>query len=238
MTDVYVSPTEPPELHALGTLTMLPEEYGADIMWESRLGLVGVQRKVFPEDFLASVHDNRLNFQLQQMKQLDVAILLLEGPVQWTTEGLLYGRAPRRKVYSKHRDYAWDRVQLHNYLASVQMRGVQVHHTDSLRHTIECVNGLRVWTDKREHSSLDSRGAAKSAVWYDLSNPEFFTWFYQALLPSGIGPKTAAALYERLGVILRLTVGLEELESVPGIGKLTAAKIVRIWHEQRTNPDQ
>lgn len=215
---------------------MLPEEYGADIMWESRLGLVGVQRKVFPEDFLASVHDNRLNFQLQQMKQLDVAILMLEGPVQWTTEGLLYGRTPRNKVYSGHRnlnqEYAWDRVQLHNYLASVQMRGVQVHHTESIRDTIECVNGLRVWTDKREHSSLDSRGAAKSAVWYDLSNPEFFTWFYQALLPSGIGPKTAAAIYARLGVILRLTVGLEELESVPGIGRKTAAKIVRIWHDQ------
>lgn len=226
---MFISPTEPPELREQGVVTMLPEEYGADIMWDSKLGLVGVQRKVFPEDFMSSMFDNRLNEQLQKMKQLDVAILLLEGPVNWTTEGFLYGPTPRKKVYSKHRDYTWTRVQHHNYLASVQMRGVQVHHTDSLRETIECLNGLRVWTDKGEHSSLDSRGAATNPVWYTMSNADFLTWFYQGLLPSGIGPKTAAAIYQRLGLILRLTVTEEELKTVPGVGKKKAAGIVRFF---------
>lgn len=227
---MFISTTEPPELHALGVVSNYPEEYGADILWDSRLGLVGVQRKEFPGDFLASIQDNRLNEQLQKMKSLDVAILLLEGPVQWTTEGELYGRQPRKRTYSGHRDYSWSRIQHHNYLASVQMRGVQVHSTESLGETIECLNGLRVWSDKREHSSLDSRATAKNPVWYDLSNPDFYTWFYQGILPSGIGPKTARAIYERLGLIFRLTVGPAELETVPGIGKKKAQLIDRIWN--------
>ena len=76
---VFVSPTEPAVLHALGTVALLPEEHGVDII---DLGSrTGIQRKTVT-DLYASMHDGRLAKQISQRQSSELVInyvLLLEG---------------------------------------------------------------------------------------------------------------------------------------------------------------
>ena len=221
---MFISPTEPPIIRECGITSPLPEEYGADILWHSKMGTVGIQRKQFPSDFVASINDGRLNKEFQQMKQLDVPMLVLEGKPRWTTEGALYGDTHRGR-----RVTTWTRSQLRSFIASVQLRGVQVHTTDSLTDTVDCINGLRVWTNKEDHSSLDRRPSARSSdLWGIVTNEDYVKWLYQSL--PGIGPKAAGAIWARLGMIFQLKVGPEELAGVPGIGKVRAQKIMEVFN--------
>lgn len=222
---MFIAPTEPDSLKALGLVKLLPEEYGVDVMWECELGRVGVQRKVFPGDFLASVHDGRLNKEFAQMKALDVAYLLLEGRSEqgaWTNEGSLIRDMGGKRA-------AWSRTQHRNFLASTQLRGVAVLHSDDLTDTVRMVQTLRLWTDKADHNSLDSRPGPSGDLWGNVSNEDFQDHVLQGL--PGIGPKQAAAIRLHLGFPLCLRDGIdrEKLMEVPGIGKGKADKIMRVF---------
>ena len=67
---MLISPTEPPELKALGKLSLLTEKHGADVLimphasWE---GMLGVQRKEL-KDLLASMSDGRFGEQMMKLK--------------------------------------------------------------------------------------------------------------------------------------------------------------------------
>ena len=219
---MFISPTEPKALHDLGVISNLPEDYGVDIMWSSKLGTVGVQRKVFPSDFLSSMKDGRLTKEYLQMKGLDLAILLLEGKPNWTTDGELYG-----SYGNTGRSYAWSRTQHRNYLTSVQLRGIQIQTSDSITDTIDYLNGLRLWTDKGDHSSLDRRpsGATSSDTYYRISNPDYVRWWYQSL--PRVGPRQASVIYDKLGVIFGLTVTEEDL--IMAVGPALAKRIVEVF---------
>lgn len=222
MPNVFIAPTEPDALKELGLVTMMPEHHGVDIMWESVLGRIGIQRKVFPDDFLASVHDGRLNKEYQQMQALDIAFLLLEGREHWTTHGtLIRGGGGKR--------YAWSRAQHRNYLASVQLRGVKLLCSDDLADTVRLVDGLRVWSDKDEHGSLDVRPGPRGDLWGQVTNEDYQRHILQGV--PGVGPKQAAALISHLGFPLCLRDGIteEKLMEVPGIGKKKAVALTTLF---------
>lgn len=223
---MFIAPTEPASLKSIGAVSLLPEEYGADILWQSKAGTVGVQRKEFPGDFLASVHDGRLGQQILMMKSLDMGVLLLEGRQNWTMEGQLV-----RTQHGTGQRWGWDRTQHRNYLASVQAQGIQVHYSDSLADTIDFTLSLQKWTDKGDHTSVSSRPAASGPQWAKLTNADYVQYLYQSF--PGIGPKQAKALYDHLGMIFTLAIGEEELTSVPGIGKGRAGKIIRMFGKGR-----
>lgn len=218
---MQISPTEPHLFHNLGNISLLPEEYGVDFMWDCELGQVGVQRKVFPGDFLSSIHDGRLNREYQQMQALDMRVLLLEGKGRWSSAGLLvesYGRQEARR--------SWSREQHYNYLASVQhFKGVQIQTTETKVETYEFLKTFKLWTEKKEHMGLEVRPAAQpESYWGSISNRDFQRYLLQSL--PIIGPKIANAILEELGLPFKLTVTLEELMTVPGIGK---GRAQRIW---------
>jgi ERCC4-type nuclease len=219
---MFISPTEPPALREIGAVAMLPEEYGADILWQSKLGLVGIQRKEFPNDFLASVHDGRLNTQLAQMKSLDIAVLLLEGRANWTIDGQLI----RNRNGKRH---AWNRDSHRNYLASVQLRGVQVQYSESLVDTISFIQTFSRWTNKNSHHGLDNRPAAGGPQWGTVSNEDYVRYLYSSL--PGINAILADSISQTLGMIFRLDVTEEELMSVPGIGKGRAKNIMKVFKQ-------
>lgn len=217
---MFVAPTEPVQFRNVGTTAMLPEEYGVDFLWQSELGLVGVQRKQFPSDFLASVQDGRLNREYSMMKELDLAILMLEGRAQFTTEGLLIrDRQAKRNP--------WTKTQHRNYLHSVQMRGIQVTSTDSIADSIDYLMALQVWSDKADHHSLDTRPGPTGSGWARITNKDYQYHLLQGL--PGIGPKQARAIIDTVGFPFGLYVGVEELMTVPGIGKKKAEQIVRVF---------
>lgn len=216
---MFVAPTEPPRLRDIGITSSLPEKFGVDIYWESELGKVGVQRKVFPADFLASVNDGRLQREYQQMAELDFKVLLLEGREQWTSSGaLLRDRNQNR--------WQWDRSQHRNYLHSVShLFHVAIAHTDNLDDTIDYLQGLRVWSDKADHVSLLRRpGPAADDPWGTVSSLAWQCHFLQGI--DGVGPKLAKAIVTHFGGLpIRLAVTREELLSVDGIGPKMADKI-------------
>lgn len=217
---IFVAPTEPASFKHLGVSSLATEQYGVDFMWQSTLGLVGVQRKQFPSDFLASVHDGRLNREYAMMKSLDLAILMLEGKAVWTTEGkLIRDRNDKRN--------GWTRGQHRNYLHSVQMRAIHVVHTDSINDSIDYLMDLSVWTDKADHNSLDTRPGPAGSGWATVTNLDYQIHLLTSL-PS-IGVKTAKAIIAQIGMPFMLSASVEELMSVPGIGKKTAQDIVNVF---------
>jgi len=229
MTDpLYVAPTEPWDLKKLGISTLLPEEYGVDIYWESYMGKCGIQRKRFPDDFLASVFDGRLNREYAMMKGLDLAILLLEGKGHWTVDGRLL-----RPVNGKR--WAWTEPQHRAYLASVQLRGIQVHTTHSLSDTVAFIDTMRMWSNKTNHNSLSSRPGPKgtNGFWGDIDDEDYQLHMIQGI--PGISVKRAKAIMEKVGFPFMLSVSKEELLSVPGIGKGLADRIWNMFNKKETN---
>lgn len=223
---MFVAPTEPTIFTELGVVSSKPEEYGADFMWDSELGLVGVQRKQFPGDFLASIHDGRLNREYQQMQGLDIAVLLLEGRGRWSANGHLiedYGnkREPKRR---------WTRSQHRNYLASVQtFKNVQVQQSESKADTVVFLTHFKAWSMQKEHQGLLVRPAAQaSGYWAQISNRDFQRHLLQGL--PFIGPKLANAILDKLGMIFKLGVTFEDLLEVPGIGPGRAKKIMDVFN--------
>lgn len=223
MTVLYCAPTEPPELKAKGISTLLPEEFGVDYMWECTMGRVGVQRKRFPDDFLASVHDGRLNREYAMMKELDLAVLLLEGKGMWTTDGQLI-RPQNGKRWS------WNLAQHRAYCASVQLHGVQVHTSSDIGDTGTFIDTLRMWSDKADHNSLFVRPGPRGSggYWGDITNEDYQLHMHQGL--PGVGPKLAKALLDELGFIFTLGVTREQLMSVKGMGKGKADKIMKVFN--------
>lgn len=221
-TPLFIAPTEPHDLKAIGISTLLPEQYGVDIYWESELGKCGIQRKRFPDDFLASVFDGRLAREYAMMKELDLAVLLLEGKGQWTTDGTLI-----RPINGKR--WGWTLTQHRNYLASVQLRGIQVHTSQSLRDTASFIHDMCVWSNKPGHQGLDNRPGPRGSggYWGDITNEDYQLHMLQGL--PGVSGILARAILDTIGFPFGLNVTMEQLMSVPGIGKGKAAKIMKVF---------
>lgn len=212
---MLISPTEPPELRAIGSVTLLPEKFGADIAWAMKGGWVGVQRKEV-KDFIASIGDGRIGQQVSQMQALQHAHLVIEGRVTWTTEGEManasgYGRPLTRAQW---RGVIW----------SIQSRGVHVGFTDSLTDTIEFVRQLESWLRKEKHSSLNKREAVY-APWGKASNRDFARHVLMGF--PGVGVELADRIIDKFGGIpLGWTVTVQEMLQVEGIGKKKAEMLM------------
>lgn len=215
-----VAPTEPAALRSLGTVRLMPERYGVDFMWGSPTsGLVGVQRKEFPGDFLASVTDGRLAKEVAQMQGLDLRALVLEGRPTWTTEGML--ASPFGEPWSKaaHR----------RYLCSLQSEGVWVFGTDNLDDTASFLHDFEVWSRKPEHRALRTRPGVKRDRWGRVTSRAFQVHLVQGI--EGVGPELAERIIDTLGMPFGLRVSEEDLQRVHGVGKKKARQIVRAFEE-------
>lgn len=208
---MLISPTEPPELRAIGTTTFLPEKFGADIAWAMKGGWVGVQRKEV-KDFIASIGDGRIGQQISQMQALDHAHLVIEGRVTWTTEGELVNGSGYGRPLTK--------AQWRGVVWSIQSRGVHVGYTESLRDTILYVRQLEAWLRKDRHGSLNKREQVY-APWGKPGNRDFARHVLMGF--PGVGVEIADRIIDKFGGIpLGWTVTVEELLQVDGIGKKKA----------------
>jgi len=225
---MLVSPAEPARFYNLGEVSSGPEECGVDFMWKSKMGLVGVQRKQFPGDFLASIHDGRLNREFLQMSALDIKVLAIEGRGNWTSDGELIEQWGGK---DKLRRRQWNRTTHRNYLASIQiLKGIVVQQTENMQDTHSFLEDFQAWTNKEEHLALEVRPAAKPAnYWDEISNRDFQRYLLQSL--PIIGPKLAEAILDHLGQIFHLDVTVEELLEVPGIGPERARRIYEVFHK-------
>lgn len=219
---MIIAPTEPDKLKAIASsISLLPEKYGADIFFIGQGGRkVGIQRKEI-KDLLASVNDGRLVKEILQMGALDYKIVLVEGREQYSTDGYLLN-----STFGKQ----WNAQQFNGLLWSIQDRVDFLVKTESLPDTVAKVGWLRNWFSKSSHESLSRRPGMAKGVFGDSANSkEAASWILQSV-PS-VGPKLATRIVEKFGLPLRLTVGVEDLMKVEGIGKGKAEGIVRMFQE-------
>jgi ERCC4-type nuclease len=212
---MLVSPTEPREIQLLGRVSSLPEKYGVDVLLSARGRLVGVQRKTFPEDYLASLEDGRLQKELMLMQRLDAAVLLLEGQPTWDGQNLVGRR--------------YTRQQLRTALWSIQLaHGVYVERSDSLEDTCMALAWLETWLRKRRHVGLMRRPKARDAWGGRVRGQGQALHILQGL--PGVGPVLAQAILKHFGGIpLTWTCSQQELEQVTGIGPKTARRLYVIF---------
>lgn len=221
---LYVSGAEPaPIREALAPclVSNLPEDYGADFLFFSdRFGACGIQRKTFPEDLLNSRNDGRLAKELNQMRDLDTALIVLEGTPWFTDTGNLlydYGSFTAEGVVNLTLSF------FVNY-------GIYTHWTENHAQTVQFVKWAYNYLCNSDTSALASRPAGKAVgqKWGSLAeSPEFAQWVLASV--PGLGTTKARSIVEHFGgrVPLRLDASIQELTAVPGIGKVGARRIKR-----------
>jgi ERCC4-type nuclease len=210
---MLISPSgEPDPIKALGKTSSLPEKYGADILMLVKDVRVGVQRKAFPNDLLASLSDGRLYDQIRKMGALNHAVLVIEGFGQWTADGVLMHQ------------YTFTRDQLHGLMLSMSFEfGIQVLQVRDMGETVQLLTNMEKWLHKPAHTSLLRRPGPSKDSWGEKSDRLNGIHLLQSF--PGVGPTIAARIYDHFGrVPLQWEEGVE-FTDVPGVGKEKARQM-------------
>lgn len=211
---MLISPTEPPALRTLGRTSSTPEKHGADYLFLSNSGLVGVQRKEV-KDWVASCFDGRLAKEIRQMRSLDLSIVVVEGKMVWSETGTLLSDWGRGYTRAMHLGVVF----------SMMREGMWLLSTQSLMETGEVLKGLEVWLRKEGHKGL-GRPNPDRGEWGTRDNMDWGCWILEGF--EGVGKDTAQRIIKHFGrVPLRWDVGEKELTEIVGIGKVKARKLIR-----------
>ena len=204
-----VSPTEPIPYSKMGESSPIPERYGVDFWWVANAKTWGVQRKKFPDDYLASLKDGRLTKEFGQMQQLDHPIVVLEGLGSWTDDGMLV-------------DQQYHLGQLYGWMMSAFFEmGVPVFRVKNQRDFLHFLDRMEAWSKRKTHWSLSRRPKAKSNMWGEKGNREFGIHLLQSF--ESVGPAAAEAIYDHFGKVpLEWSISEEDLVEIKGIGPKTA----------------
>lgn len=211
---MLVAPTEPAALKALGTVSLLPEERGCDVIWRARGRWFGVQRKAI-SDFVASMQDGRLVKEVAQMKGeggLDgvcMPAVVIEGNVVYTSEGELMLDRQTRVT----------RAQIEGRCWSLAREGVHVYWTVNVPATVEWVKRYAAWSAKAKHASSALR-PGPTVAWGTAGNRDWALHTLQSF--PGVGVDRAGEILASFGRLpLRWDVSEEEMMKVKGLGKKT-----------------
>lgn len=200
---------------------MRPEKYGVDVLWRTREGWAGIQRKELG-DLLASVRDGRLGRQLREMAQLKFAMVVVEGRPRFSMDGELIG-SERHGQNGR----PWTRKQLKGVMWSIQNRGVWVDGTENLAETVDLVQMFADWTRKPTHTGLEGRPGPVGDGWGKAGVRD---WQHHILMGlPGVGGELATRILDDAGMVLGLVDGgREKLLGIRGIGPKKVEEICRI----------
>jgi len=220
---ILISPSEPGELRDALDATSSPlcEEKGADILAPTGKGLLGIQRKEVPSDFLASLEDGRLTRELPLLsKGVDFPILLLEGMFMYDSDDCLrVGGYPTR----------YKRLGIKRLLRSAfYCHGVYVEHSGDLSETPTVVKELIDYFS-HEHTSLFTRPKLQG-LWGKPTPKEQISYFYQGLPGVGVVlAQTLTKIFPKPADLI--AASLDDLKAIPQVGKQRAARIHRFLHD-------
>lgn len=198
----------------VGEVSMLPERYGCDVFWRARGEWWGVQRKEI-KDFIASIQDGRLAREVAMMKPLPIAVVVIEGRIKWSTDGVLMVGNWSTSV---------TRAQYEGMIMSLMSKQVHVVHTQDTRDTARWTRQFAQWSTKARHASLDRRPGPVSP-WGHISDEDWAVHFLQGI--DGLGSEKARAVVKHFGKVpIAWEVTEQELMAVKGIGKVLARKML------------
>lgn len=198
----------------------LPELHGCDVLIFNTepSSIIGFQRKEV-NDFISSLSDGRLVKEIGQIKSsslLSYSVLILEGNFIWTTEGkLATGYSPQ-----------FTKTSLRSIITGIQIQGILFHSSTDIRDTVNLIHNVSTYLSKSDHSSLSRRPKTDlKNSWGRVTNEAFAIHLLQSW--PGIGPNTAKAIFNHFGKVpLLWETSMEELQSISGIGKDTARKLI------------
>ena len=206
------SPTEPKKLRALGTTSSIPENHGADFLIVAQKRRIGVQRKQFPGDLLASLNDTRLYNQIPYLQELDHAVVIIEGQGKWTQDGEL--------IADKYHRFTMQ--QMHGLMFSIMFEyGIPVMWVKDMDATAEVLVRLEAWANKSKHMALRSRSGPGKDSYGQSSQRHLAQHVVQGF--SGVGPGLAGRIIDKFnGVPLDWTISKDEMMTVDGLGQKKA----------------
>lgn len=179
-------------------------------MWYARGKRWGVQRKEV-KDLVASLEDGRLTRERGMMGRVDFPVLMVEGEMRWTGDGVLMSRGG---TGGYGRDYRYGEIV--GQLFGLAAQGVWMWQTRDLDDTCRAIGELVKWSGKEEHQSLRTREPLVS-TWGRPMSREYATYMLTGL--PGVGPKLAERIVDRFGRLpWTWTVTREELLAVEGVG--------------------
>lgn len=213
---MLISPTEPESLKALGKVSSMPETYGADILMISEGKMLGIQRKLFPDDLLASIEDDRLLTQLPKLAQIS-SILAIVGEGMWSDDDMLI-----------HDYHSISRRRLMSLLLSIRFQfGIHIEYFEDDTHLFKWLIWVEEWWHKRKHTSLLTRRDKGAKQAWGVNPDEMLQLTILQSFPS-VGPSTAKSIISKFGgVPLQWTVTEKEMQSVKGIGAGTTKHLYK-----------
>lgn len=205
---MLIAPSEPKSFHTLGETSSIPEQYGADFLVVAQDYLIGVQRKTFPADFLASLYDGRLATSITKLAQCRGRILVLEGRPKFTASGVLANE-------DRHPSFQLSTLQALMLDAAINY-GVATFWTDDTMGTRNLLQRIKDWSTST-HSALAKRPRIRGDFERDTPRDRA-AHILQGF--NGIGPSLAYAIYDHFGRIpLHWSEDPLSLESVDGLGR-------------------
>lgn len=187
-----------------------PEDLGLDFGWICPDGkIAGIQRKKFPEDFISSMNDGRLDKEVLQMSDVDWKILVLEGIPRWSTDGTLIEKYNGGITVKFLTSMLFSYDFIHN---------IRHHWTSSQVETVNFVKLFHAWSTKEKHTgALGTERPPSNVDWRD--------WILRHF--PNIGPETSKSILEFNPEPLIWWNNGEDLEKVKGVGRKTAEKLRR-----------
>ncbi len=189
---------------------------GFDFKLYTGCGIVAIERKKVPGDFISSLADGRLYKQILAMRDSsDIQILLLEGKFRYGGDGILFqGRRKSR----------WNRKGINNLLRSIKwVEGVDIEQSSNISDTVTTVLQIQEYFDKQNHTSLKSRPRIQTN-WIVPSYGERIIHFYNGL--PGVGINGAKKIYDKFPSPIQLySASVEEIMEIPRVGRAMATGI-------------
>lgn len=216
---ILVAPSEPGQIVSLGQSSSVPEQYGADILIIEEGIIIGIQRKTFPADYLASRNDGRLATSLTKLTQCTHRLLVLEGTPRWSSSGAL--------IHSYHMNVMRSHLRSQLFTTSL-LYGITPMWTDDVLDTCDLIRDLVRWVSKDRHESLAQRpGPYKPEGQREFTERDWAVHILQGF--DGIGPELAGKIYDHFGEIpLAWTRSPEELAEVERMGPGKVKRIMRL----------
>lgn len=220
-TTILLSPTETDLIKLLPSsiISILPEEKGADILLYTKMGLIGIQRKSIPYDFISSIEDGRMSRSTTLLgKSCPIRIVVCEGKFRYYQDGKLdLSNSGCKSRYTKD--------HIRGMLFNIRyVKNVEVDWTEDISDTAEYIKQLSVFFNKTTHLGLYTRPSAKSP-WGKPSDNDLALWLLQSF--EGIGPQLASNIlrhFDRLPI--RWDCMFEELVEVKGLSR---KRVEEIW---------
>jgi ERCC4-type nuclease len=217
---LLLSPTE----HALQTLlndsrnipwsiSSKPEDHGCDVLSITRVGVIGFQRKT-----LADLHSSLLDGRLyKELAQLNASQLLAH-------KYLIIESTFRQTVTGDYVDAPISKATVRNIINKFHAHNIGYQPTDSPDDTLTCITTTSTYLSSTQVTNI-SRPKQISDSWGQSSSSSYAVFLLQSF--PGIGPTTAKAIYDHFGYApINWTCTVEDLTSIPGIGRKTAEKLI------------